>query len=151
VFMHPRCPCSSATLNELGKVLARMSKPCRITVVFFSPANRTPEWNHTLLRRRAESLSGISVMDDIDAQEATLFGATNSGHVVVYGPDGRLRFNGGITASRGHEGDNFGEDCVVAALRGDEQPGTCAPTYGCEIAPPVDNSLCQQCTEGVSP
>lgn len=151
VFMHPRCSCSSATLNELGKVLARTSAPCRITVVFFSPTSQTPEWNHTPLRQRAESLSGISVADDIDGHEAKLFGAVSSGHVVVYGPDGALRFHGGITASRGHEGDNFGEDCVVAALGGHEQPGTRAPTYGCEITPPVDMAPCQHCSEGVSP
>ena len=33
-------------------------------------------------------------------------------------PSGKLTFQGGITAGRGHQGDNAGETAVVSLLRG---------------------------------
>ena len=45
-------------------------------------------------------------------------GATTSGHVLLYDAGGVLRFAGGITDGRGHEGDNAGLDAALALLRG---------------------------------
>ena len=42
-----------------------------------------------------------------------------SGQVVVYDAKGALLFSGGITAARGHMGDNAGRDRITALLRGD--------------------------------
>jgi hypothetical protein len=141
-FLHPRCPCSEATLSELGRVLARTPPGCRITIAFYAPTSRPPEWGRTGLRERAESLAGVRVTDDTDAREAALFGAERSGHVMVFGPDGALRFAGGITASRGHEGDNQGEACVIAALNGSSPAIDSTPTFGCQIAPGHELSVC---------
>ena len=146
-FFHPRCPCSSATLSELRRVLARAPADCRVTIAFFAPTSQPPDWGQTSLRSCAESLNGVLVIDDIDAREARLFGAAASGHVVVYGRDDELLFAGGITASRGHEGDNLGEDSVVAALNHRPQRARTTPTFGCEIAPPSDGSPCPMCTQ----
>src|ERR1043165_1851819 len=129
-FLHPRCSCSTATLNELSRVLTRAPAACTITIAFYAPTSRPAQWGDTALRRQTEALAGVRVVDDVDAREAGLFGSLYSGHVVVYGPEGSLRFSGGITASRGHEGDNLGEDCVLAAMCGREPPAPATPTFG---------------------
>jgi hypothetical protein len=151
LFLHPRCPCSSATLSELCRILARTPAGCTITIAFFAPTSEPEEWRDTALRRRAASLGGVRIVDDIDAREATLFGAVNSGHVVVFGPDGALRFSGGITASRGHEGDNMGEDCVLASMFGQRPVALTTPTFGCEIVSANVGDLCPLCKQGLVP
>ena len=149
LFIHPKCPCSSATLNELNRLLARAGTGHAITIAFYAPTSEDPEWGRTSLRRQAEAIPGVRVVDDPDGREAALFGATHSGHVVVFAPGGELRFRGGITASRGHEGDNLGADCVRAALLGGPPPAATTPTFGCEIAPPApDDAACPHCDEG---
>lgn len=132
VFVHPHCPCSAATLTELARLLAR-APACSVTIAFYAPSSLAADWGKTPLRRQAEALEGVIVLDDTDASGAKLFGAAASGQVVVYGPAGELRFGGGITASRGHEGDNLGADCVRAALRGETPAAFTTPVYGCEI------------------
>ena len=72
---------------------------------------------------------------DKSGEEAAQFGARTSGFVVVYGPDDKLRFSGGITGSRGHAGDNVGRRAVIAALAGGHPPAH--PVFGCGLQTPV--------------
>jgi hypothetical protein len=53
-----------------------------------------------------------------------------SGQVLAYDGQGRLAFNGGITASRGHEGDSAGRSAVEAMLAGRRHAAT-AFVFGC--------------------
>lgn len=151
LFLHPQCPCSSATLTELGRVLAHAPGICSVTVAVYSPSSEPSEWNHSRLRGRAETIPGVRVVDDIDGLEATRFGAVRSGHVVVYDGEGVLRFQGGITASRGHEGDNLGEDCVTAIVHGQRPPAERTPTFGCEILTSASGAPCPLCKEEGTP
>jgi hypothetical protein len=59
--------------------------------------------------------------------------AWTSGETMLYDASGRLVFAGGITGSRGHGGDNAGEDAVVAALLGGSGGASEAPVYGCAL------------------
>jgi hypothetical protein len=63
-----------------------------------------------------------------------------SGQVLLYDVSGRLVFRGGITAGRGHAGDNVGRDNVVAFLLHDTVPAESTPVFGCSIddAEPAD-------------
>ncbi len=45
-------------------------------------------------------------------------GSSTSGQVLLYDPSGRLAFSGGITAARGHVGDNAGSDAIVGLVMG---------------------------------
>ena len=60
----------------------------------------------------------MRVVNDVEGVEARRFGAQTSGTTSLYSPDGRLLFSGGITSSRGHEGDNAGEDALTQAISG---------------------------------
>ncbi len=70
-------------------------------------------------------------------QEAKLFGAKTSGDVLLFGANGKLIFAGGITASRGHEGDNPGADAMLKALgesrRNKVTTTTATPVFGCSL------------------
>jgi len=44
------------------------------------------------------------------------FGAETSGHTLLFDSGGRLLLSGGITDSRGHAGDNAGENAIVALI-----------------------------------
>jgi hypothetical protein len=53
--------------------------------------------------------------------------------VILYDAAGRLRFSGGITAARGHAGDNLGRSAIVELLEGDSPTATATPVFGCSL------------------
>jgi hypothetical protein len=73
------------------------------------------------------------VIEDREGADARLFGAFTSGQTFLYNPGGRLLFNGGITASRGHSGDNIGRDGIVALLHGGTFAQNVTPAFGCSL------------------
>jgi len=75
-------------------------------------------------------------MRDDDGVEAARFGAATSGQVILYDRDGRLLFSGGITASRGHAGDNDGRDAIVSLLGGGRGTRHSSPVFGCSLLEP---------------
>ena len=77
-------------------------------------------------------MPGLSVIEDDGGEEARRFGVAASGHVLVFSPDGRRLFSGGITPSRGHEGDSDGKAMILAAVNGNDE-GTSAAVYGCSL------------------
>lgn len=80
---------------------------------------------------RARAIAGVRVFADVDGKEAARFGAVTSGHVVAYDNDGVRVFSGGITGSRGHEGDNVGAERLVDVIGGGAAAG--AHVYGCGL------------------
>jgi hypothetical protein len=136
LFAHPRCPCTHATLSELARALASVEsvesvEPPHVQVRLFLPEGTDPTWAHTGLWSRAEELLRADVDVDAGGAEAARFDARTSGLVLAYAPDGRRLFAGGVTAARGHEGNNAGRDALVAALRDDVAAR--AAVYGCAL------------------
>jgi hypothetical protein len=70
-----------------------------------------------------------------DETEMARFGARTSGYVAAYDAAGRLRFSGGITGSRGHQGDNAGRETLIAVLTSADRTGTHA-VFGCALGAP---------------
>jgi hypothetical protein len=85
------------------------------------------------LWRDAAAIPGVHPIEDIDGGEIRKFGAATSGQVLLYDASGRLQFNGGITASRGHAGDNDGRDAVASLLRSGRAPLHTAFVFGCSL------------------
>lgn len=133
LFAHPRCPCSRATFGELERLVSRNLAPLALTVVFYQPAESTADWANTDLRTSAERIPGTTVRIDLDGREAARFGVATSGDALLYSPDGRLLFRGGITASRGHAGDNAGEATILELLEGGSAARSTTPVYGCGL------------------
>jgi len=150
VFAHPRCPCTRATLAELGKLMTHQQGQVSVTVLFVTPRDPGAGWGPNGLWAAAEAIPGVRARADAGGEEAARFGAATSGQAALYGRDGALRFSGGITGSRGHEGDNPGLSALTEALGPAGGRGTNAPVYGCPLFDPVPASRegpgpCQTC------
>ncbi len=136
MFAHPMCPCSRASIDELAIIVSKSGGAVDAHVLFDKPASEGDDWTNTDLWRSARAIPGVSVSVDADGVEARRFGASTSGHVVLYDPAGHLLFAGGITNARGHEGDSEGRRAVLAYLRGGAATRTEAPVFGCSIGAP---------------
>jgi hypothetical protein len=134
MLAHPHCPCTSASLGELAQIMARLQGKVAAYVLLVKPKGAGRDWEDTDLRRSAEAIPGVQVLFDLDGAEARRFGAETSGHTLLFGADGRLLFSGGITASRGHAGDNVGESSLVSLVNHQTPARTETLVFGCSLA-----------------
>ncbi|GAC1345744.1 MAG: RedB [Isosphaeraceae bacterium] len=133
IFLHPRCPCSRASLKELDRVVARCGRRLAARAVFIGPEGTSIAWNDTGLLHQARAIPGLHVTVDQDGTEARSFGARTSGHVMIFDTRGKLRFSGGITPSRNHEGHGAGRDAVVELVLHDQSEIARTPVFGCPL------------------
>lgn len=135
MFLHPRCPCSQASVAELGRVVASHEHDSKTQIVLYCPSNQPAKWTRSRLRTLAEQVSPQGIVLDRDGMEAKRFGVRTSGHVLLFSKHGKLRFSGGITAGRGHEGENPGRKSLEQALLNTES-NQCEiyPVFGCSIS-----------------
>jgi hypothetical protein len=138
---HPRCPCTRASIEELSRILERNPNPVEVQVLFFTPLGAG--WTQTDLWRQAVAIPGVKASWDEDGVEAARFGARTSGHVLLFNPDGKLLFSGGITGSRGHIGPSKGNVSLAAWLTPGEIGDREAPVFGCALTNPESD-----CTKG---
>jgi hypothetical protein len=75
----------------------------------------------------------VVVQPDRNGVEAARFGAETSGFVTLFDVSGHLLFRGGITASRGHAGDNVGADAIVSLVNGAPARHRQTPVFGCGL------------------
>ncbi len=136
MFAHPRCPCTRSSINELSMLMADCQNRVDATVLFFQPSSSNANWSRTDLWRSAAAIPGVTARADIDGQEAKLFHATTSGNVILFNAAGEMVFNGGITGSRGHEGDNDGRAALTSLLLYDKTIGAETPVFGCSLTDP---------------
>ena len=133
LFLHPRCPCSRASLAEFEKLLATTGKRVAAHVLVFRPGRSAEGWERTGLWDQAAAIPGVRVWSDAGGIEAERFDAVTSGLVLLFNPDGRLRFEGGITPSRGHEGDNVGKGEIVRMIEFRSNDDVSTPVFGCPL------------------
>jgi hypothetical protein len=133
VFVHPQCPCSRATVQELAAIVAQRPNLVDAYVLFLAPRSESEQWVKSALWRESSAIRGVRVIADLDGVEARLFGAVTSGQSFLYGPSGRLLFKGGITAARGHAGANAGADAMLTLLDGLTTPRRTTPVFGCSL------------------
>ena len=133
LFLHPRCPCSRASVAELERVLTTRGERVAAHVVVFKPRGAPANWVRTGVCDRAAAIPGVTLWIDEGGKLTQLFGAETSGQVLLYDASGTLRFQGGITPSRGHEGDNLGRAAVSSLIAGATKVDSCSPVFGCQI------------------
>jgi hypothetical protein len=137
MFAHPQCPCTRASMDELDRVMSHTGGRLVARVLFLKPHNFSDDWVHAGLWHTASAIPGVTTQEDPDGSIAKKFGAEISGYTLLYDPHGRLLFHGGITGSRGHAGDNTGEDAIIAFVAGKDPGIHQTPVYGCWL---LDNS-----------
>jgi len=133
MFAHPRCPCTRASLSELELLTTHCIGRVDVCVLFYKPAKTSTGWEQTDLWASAQAIPGIKVVFDVDGSETVRFGATTSGYSLLYDRSGQLIFNGGITGSRGHSGDNAGRVAIESLVLNGESTRNHTFVFGCPI------------------
>ena len=135
VLLHPECPCSAATVTELAAILSQSGGRLQADVVFADYDEIPTRPEASALWREASRLPGVSVRKDSDGSEIRRFAALTSGETRLYSPTGELLFQGGITAARGHVGDNPGQAAVIACVAGRQSASAprSTPAFGCAL------------------
>ncbi|MDF1665399.1 MAG: hypothetical protein P1V97_26795 [Planctomycetota bacterium] len=141
IFLHPHCPCSQATLSELERQQRYWPKNLRVTFVFIQVQGMSEDWVKTDLWKRSSRLSGVELTIDKDGREAYLFGASSSGEVRLFNKLGQSLFIGGVTPSRGHEGDSAPGQSLLSRLENNTHEPCEYPVFGCEL---FDNQELEQ-------
>ncbi|MBI3819433.1 MAG: RedB protein [Planctomycetes bacterium] len=136
LFAHPKCPCTRATMGELAILLTRAPDRCTTTVLFYAPDSGGEDWLDTDLWRDAKNIPGVRVVADRGGVEARRFHVETSGEALVYDKNGSLVFSGGITASRGHAGDNPGRESIEQWLLKGRRLSPDNPVFGCSLLTP---------------
>jgi hypothetical protein len=133
MFMHPHCPCSRASVEELSRLMAHCQGRVDAHVFFLRPAGMDLDWVHSDSWASASHIPGVVVHCDDNGKEARIFGAETSGDTELFDAAGRLIFHGGITAARGHAGDNDGLASVQAFVLHQTATASSHPVFGCSL------------------
>lgn len=123
IAIHPRCPCTSASLYELERLVTRSNGRLDVTILAYFPGDDSEEWTAKNQIGTVASLESVDWEWDENGHIASSMGCKTSGSVVLYSPCGQPLFWGGITSSRGHAGDNQGSDTILEILtKGSSEP-----------------------------
>jgi hypothetical protein len=136
MFVHPQCPCSVASLEELRQLMTEHGSQLNATVVMFRSSGAADDWTRSAAWATAQLIPGVEVRADLDGTQAQQCGAQTSGQVFLYDESGVLQFEGGITGSRGHIGDNNSLDTLVSCVSRKQPPQSAparTPVFGCPI------------------
>lgn len=109
-------------------------------VLFLKPAGSSTNWEKTDLWQSAASIPNVNVVVDDEGVESHRFNSLTSGQTALYDVHGDLLFSGGITASRGHSGDNAGRNAIVTLLNDGQGERTQTSVFGCPLY--GDHSRC---------
>jgi hypothetical protein len=134
MIVHPKCPCSKATIGELARVMTNVQGLTQAHVIFYKPADVSADWSKTELWTAAAQIPGVSVGIDEGGVEQRRFGLVTSGHTLLYDKAGALQFSGGITAARGHSGDSAGRAAILSVLQHGRSDRHSAFVFGCSLS-----------------
>jgi hypothetical protein len=137
LFAHPQCPCTRTSIDELAQLMAACDGKISASVYFFKPRGFAKDWEKTDLWHSASAIYGVRVLADIDGAVARKFGALTSGQVFLFDEKGNEVFDGGITAGRGHAGDNAGLNSIVAWVNSKSRVLSKTPVFGCSLTGPT--------------
>ncbi len=137
-FVHPKCPCTTASISELERVLVRANiasdeLPTLICIATL-PMQASAVWYDSPSLDTLSKLPRATVVWDHGGKLASRFGASISGTVQLFSDQGAMLFQGGITVSRGHAGESTGGDQLLACLRDPIRARAIStPIFGCPL------------------
>lgn len=132
LFAHPQCPCVRTSLDEVARIAVEHPKRLHMVVIIYHPVGQGQEWSEPFRREIADQVPAALIVDDLGLVETKRFGVRTSGQTMLFATDGTLVFDGGITAGRGHAGENAGAASMRAALAG-KVTASRAPVFGCSL------------------
>ncbi|HEY4117048.1 MAG TPA: hypothetical protein VGM56_04310 [Byssovorax sp.] len=136
MMLHPECPCSRASVAELERLQARTSGAFDVVLLVVTRRGGDPAFLEAPIARAAAAVQGARVVEDPGGVESARFGAQTSGQAIAFDASGAVVFRGGLTAARGHEGDNDGTDALAAIARRAAPRTSVTPVFGCSLSTP---------------
>lgn len=135
LFLHPRCSCSRASVEELARLYTLVPQAAlpAIAVVASAPRAVGDQWWSSSLLARTARLPNVHMVYDADGVETARFGAQLSGTVLLYHIDGRRLYAGGVTMARGQDGHNAGIQAVADLLVNSNVQVAPIPVFGCKV------------------
>lgn len=134
-FLHPRCPCSKASVSELQELLAQSKFPSNLTVyaVVSQPRGCAADFTQGAILDSLSSMKNVQLIIDKDDLESQRFGARTSGQTFLFDSQGKCLFSGGITAARGEVGANAGVDALRQCIASGQTAINETPVFGCSL------------------
>lgn len=133
MFIHPQCPCTKSSLDELAKIITHCKERAAFLCIFVRPPGVPAGWERDRLWRQASNIPYVQLIVDSDGLEARRFGAESSGAVQVFTPTGHVVFSGGITGARNHDGDNAGATAVTEWILSGSAGEKTTFVFGCSL------------------
>jgi len=144
--LHPRCPCSAASVAEFERAAARLHGTVDLVVLVTSPTSGDTDWTESPTVARARLIPGTRVNVDYTGSSCDTLGMRTSGHVVAYDAAGCLVFSGGLTPGRGQAGTSASLNTLLGTFApAPDAAGDAAhaPIFGCRlVAPPAHAPCC---------
>ena len=153
--VHPRCPCTRASINELERSIGHAKTPPQIYALVFEPTTDEATDLHanfaaTDITRNLRRIPNTTVIPDPGSTIAADFGALTSGHAIVYDTKGNLVFSGGLTPTRAHEGPNTGTESLKRLFNGDQPIAQNAPVFGCPLCSETKGIKLETCFDAAT-
>lgn len=136
--LHPKCPCSDSSLEELAWILTHSLQSIDTYILFIRPSMAEAGWEKSKYWKKAKELPGVYVMTDIDGNESRRLGGTTSGHVIFYNNQGQLLFSGGITGARSQVGNNPARQALLEIINHKRNQTIMTSVYGCALETPAN-------------
>lgn len=133
IAVHPRCPCTRASVSELNKLMLAWNGRVQTIALVAKPFELPDLWSESDVTARLREIPHLQVVRDLGGQKARAFGATSSGHTLLYDRSGRLVFDGGLTAFRGHEGPSVGTAMLKELVAGGSVASAHSKVFGCSL------------------
>ena len=133
LFAHPQCGCTNATMVELEKIIHQEKNKLNVKIFFYRPKGSEQNWSDGKAKKLASTLPVTTIYDDEGGQIARRFGALTSGQVMLYSPNGKLEYAGGITESRGHIGANAGSRAIASIVETGVSNSKREHAFGCAL------------------
>src|SRR5262245_12283364 len=133
MFVHPRCPCSKASLQELSDLVTNHGSVLHGFLVVCKPIGVPVVWENADILQESSAINGVAVYCDENDEERGRFAVHTSGQVLLYNPRGKLCYTGGITAARGKVGESQGHRFIESILLGEDSLFRDGPVFGCPL------------------
>ncbi|MDQ8184834.1 hypothetical protein [Pelagicoccus sp. SDUM812002] len=137
--VHPGCPCTGASLEQVDRLIAGNPDSIQLIGLVRARGESSETATGATLQeekywKRLEAMPNAHPYADHDGALARLLGTHTSGATIAYDETGGLRFQGGITPSRGHAGPSRSMDELEAIARQLAPLELCSsPTFGCSL------------------
>ncbi len=143
VFVHPKCPCSLASVRQLSRIISR-DPTLPVEFHLFLPADASSDWAQGAVWELASRIPTACLELDVDGALAASRHVEFSGHCILLNEHGECLFSGGVTPGRGHEGDSAGGNELLAAILTGRQAAATFDVFGCRIVPRSTPASCRR-------